>query len=225
MIQSKDDILRDRIIELLTYDTQEGIFRWRKIPPSLSKKARREAGSMSNQRRKNPYLSITIDKKSYLAHRLAYLYINGSLPDIVDHINGNTLDNRIVNLRPATFRSNIQNHRLKSRSDKTSGLHRGVYFDNQNTFRKYKAQINADNEKISRYFKTEKEAETWYIAMSYILHDHPTEPSVINNKKAISALSSIAEDEEVVCFIKGKSASTRAGGYYMEKIFTGKRGD
>lgn len=55
-----------------------------------------------------------------MAHRLAWLYVNGSFPkNEIDHINRIRSDNRIANLRPA---SNLENAQNRSRSsNNTSG--------------------------------------------------------------------------------------------------------
>lgn len=74
------------------------------------------------------YARATINKKRYYIHR--FLIPNAK---IVDHINGNTLDNRRENLREASFQQNIAN------SFKKPGLsiYKGVSYD-KNSKRKKK---------------------------------------------------------------------------------------
>jgi len=70
-------------------------------------------------------------------HRLAWLYEHGELSScVIDHINGNTLDNRIANLRPATMKQNSENQQL--RPNNKSGF-RGVHWVPRN--QKWKASV------------------------------------------------------------------------------------
>jgi hypothetical protein len=69
------------------------------------------------------YRRIKIHNKSYRTHRLIFFMFNGYLPEAVDHINGNSLDNRIENLRAATASENQGNTAV--RKDNTSG-YKGV---------------------------------------------------------------------------------------------------
>lgn len=75
-----------------------------------------------------------LNNKLYLAHRLAWLYVYGSMPEFeIDHINGDPSDNRLVNLRSARHSENLRN--LKLRVDNKSG-YKGVTFDKKlNKFR------------------------------------------------------------------------------------------
>lgn len=98
-----------RLRELLDYDHETGIFRWKTNRGGVCERA--VAGSL----RKNGYIMIRIDYRNYRSHRLAWLYMHGHWPiGEIDHINGITKDNRIINLREATHSQNLYNRALQS---------------------------------------------------------------------------------------------------------------
>jgi hypothetical protein len=109
------------------------------------------------------YRRVKIDKKSYLVHRIIFLMLKGKLPDVVDHINGDTLDNHIDNLRAATKRQNRWN--CLGNSGTQTGI-KGVYLDRG----RYKALINVEG---IRYYlgmygtlnEAEKVVNEWYIKL------------------------------------------------------------
>lgn len=73
----------------------------------------------------------------------------------VDHVSGNTLDNRRSNLRVCTNAANLRNNR-KTRPNNTSGK-TGVWLDKQNS--KWVAEIKVNYKKISLgRFKSFKDA-------------------------------------------------------------------
>lgn len=62
------------------------------------------------------YLQTAINKKLYGNHRLIFMMHYGYLPKNVDHINNNTYDNKIENLRKATNSQNCANAKLRKDS-------------------------------------------------------------------------------------------------------------
>lgn len=115
------------------------------------------------------YLRIGVDRKIYGAHRLAWLYMTGSFPDrLIDHINGDKLDNRFVNLRLATNSENKQNVR-KARSDSRSGLIGATWYAQG---QKWRAAIQIDGKKKHLgYFNTAEEAHL--VFMEHKRRHHP----------------------------------------------------
>jgi hypothetical protein len=120
--------LEDRIRELLAYDPETGVLRWREGANRGKNKSAwrtpgREAGCVKNA---EGYLHTQIDGKKFANHRIAWLLMTGEWPaDGIDHRNGDPADNRWLNLREATMSENNQN--LSHLSKNISGL-RGVFF-------------------------------------------------------------------------------------------------
>lgn len=92
----------------------------------------------------------------YLMHRLI-LKVPVGHPDQVDHINGNTLDNREENLRRVTQSQNKANRCSKRGKSKF----KGVVWDKQVS--KWKSSIGKDHKHINiGRFQTEEEAARAY---------------------------------------------------------------
>ena len=100
-----DTITYERIHEVLSYTPFDGLFRW-KSTTSTKIKIGDIAGSMSV----HGYINIKVDKVSYRAHRLAWLYVYGYMPENdIDHIKRVRHDNRIRRLREVTDQCNARN--------------------------------------------------------------------------------------------------------------------
>ena len=116
---TRPELTAEYLRSILDYDPETGIFT-RKVSTSSRAKVGDIAGSLDG----DGYLCISLQRRLYKAHRLAWLHTYGVWPkDQIDHINRIGTDNRISNLREATNKQNSQN-RSKS-SNNTSG-HPGV---------------------------------------------------------------------------------------------------
>jgi len=94
------NIPRDRLMEVLDYDRESGIFRWRVRPTNLGRvKAGDIAGTVENS---NGHRYIRFEKRDYIASRLAWLFIYGECPvKKLKFIDGDSRNIRINNLTPA----------------------------------------------------------------------------------------------------------------------------
>jgi hypothetical protein len=70
--------------------------------------------------RSRRYVTTKIKGQHYCVHKLIYLWHTGKWPEQLDHINIDTIDNRIENLREATTAQNASNRKLFSSN--TSGV-------------------------------------------------------------------------------------------------------
>lgn len=121
------------------FDYVDGKLFW-KVCPAHKVKIGDAVGSL----RPNGYWHTQINGKRYYNHRIIFLWHHGYLPTKLDHIDGNSLNNKVENLRPATDIENACN--AKVRIDNTSGV-KGVSW--QKNYRKWVVQLRV-NKKIKR---------------------------------------------------------------------------
>ena len=139
------------------FEYRDGELYW-KVP---RKKIR--VGSIAGCITKEGYRRIKFFGKSVLAHRIVFFMFNGYLPEAIDHIDRNPLNNRIENLREANPSQNKFN--MKTRCNNTSGFKNVGWVEES---KKWRVTIgyNGNKKHIGMYDSLEKAKEAADLARS-----------------------------------------------------------
>lgn len=112
------------------------------------------------------YIQFGFFGRMVKAHRMIFLWHHGCSPESIDHINHDTKDNRIENLRAATTQQNSRNARIR----KDSGTGRkGVHYFKQTG--RYQAYVGHNGQNIHvGYFDTAEDAHKARSKLAEKLH-------------------------------------------------------
>lgn len=146
---------------IFSYDPETGALLWKKRPVEhfFSKHASKvwntkySGKPALNSINRHGYKGGRLSNKTFMAHRIIWALVNGEWPVVVDHINGDITDNRIVNLRSVTQLENVRNARL--RKDNASGVS-GVRWKKRENM--WIVSIGTGGAKIHKSFKIKEEA-------------------------------------------------------------------
>lgn len=103
------------------FDYKDGNLHWKIARAKNKIKANSIAGSKNKI-----YNSISIFGKTWSLHRVIWIFHFGHTNKEIDHVDGNTKNNNIENLREVTRNQNQYNHKINKRN--TSG-YKGISFD------------------------------------------------------------------------------------------------
>ena len=109
--------IQDFFLSLLDYNQETGDLTWKHRPP-VNKGNRifnalyagKKGGSIvTSDNSKTSYLQTVVKGKTYKNHRIIFAIVAGYMPEQVDHIDHNGLNNRWSNLRASNNRDNAKN--------------------------------------------------------------------------------------------------------------------
>ena len=104
---------QEELCELFEY--RDGSIYWRNTSSTMA-----QAGSKAGCVNGRGYLVVGIKYKKYLVHRIIWAMHGNDPAAVLDHINGDTQDNKIENLRASTHTENMCNAKRSKRN--TSGV-------------------------------------------------------------------------------------------------------
>lgn len=143
----------DDVREHLRYEPDTGKLFWKD-----------EAGSINQT---NGYRYVKVRQRLRLAHRLIWAIYYGEEPPtgvLIDHINGDRQDNRIENLRLATYSQNSANAKLHTRN--TSGFKGAAKVVRKGKWTgRWQATITVQNKQLNlgSHFRTAEAAHAAYL--------------------------------------------------------------
>jgi hypothetical protein len=166
---TKNILTQAELKEQLNYNPESGLFTW-KVANSKRVKIGETAGTITDK----GYIRITLNKKGYKAHRLAWLFIKGEMPSgDIDHINGIKADNCICNLRLCSRVENMQN--IGKTQKNTSG-YKGAFLTKDNRWIS-QAKLNGTVHYLGS-FDTPEEASFAYNNFAKLHHGSFYKPTI-----------------------------------------------
>jgi len=145
-------ITQEHLKSILHYDPATGVFTW--LLDSLYRKVKGKRAGFAF----DAYRAIKIKGHIYLEHVLAFLYMTGSVPEFVDHVNRKGAQNHWINLREATRSQNGANRpaQVNNKSGK-----KGVYWDKQHQKWRTCIKICGKTVNLGRFDNIEDAAEAY----------------------------------------------------------------
>ncbi len=145
---------QEELKRLLDYNLLTGEFRWKASGFRRKEDATRMGGKIAGCKNKAGYIFIRLNRSLFLAHRLAFIYMLGYVPEFVDHTDRVRTNNSWINLRVATRQVNNVNVTTTSNTGELN-----IYWvESKNHFL---CSMMRDGKSKSKTFSSIEEAKQW----------------------------------------------------------------
>lgn len=161
----------EKFNEFLIYDKRSGKLFWNKEIKRHTQLLGKEVGSVfinNGGNKKRKYRRFRLFGKVYFSHRIIWFLNYGYMPNIIDHIDGNGLNNKLSNLRDVSLSEN-QKNRYTHRNGRLFGT---TFFKRNNKWMSVK--IIGKSRIHLGYYKTEEEAHIIYLLFNDFLSERNT---------------------------------------------------
>ena len=163
----KNTISKSELRKLFDYDAKRGVLLWKPRKPTCRGDRMfnsRFSGTVAGYIKPTGYRVIYLDGRPQLASRLIWAWHHGPAKSLIDHKDRDTTNDKIENLREATYSQNGYNRRV--RKDSRTGL-KGVAPVRD----KFVARIIKDREYLHLgTYETAIEAHSAYLGAARVLH-------------------------------------------------------
>ncbi len=148
---TKRDKILEQLLELTVYDPISGELYWKTRHHPAVREDLKVGRPCKNHA---VYYKIVLFRGfGFQVHRVIWQKVTGTKPDVIDHINGNGIDNRMCNLRSVTNAENLKN----SKRVREQGRTQGVVWDKYDN--RWRARTLGEKQaRTIGLFKTEREA-------------------------------------------------------------------
>ena len=156
MNETPKKIWVDEALRLFCYDESSPSCLRYKVDRTPKRHAGEMSGALTGGKNKpNKYWEVVVMGKRIKGHWVVWALHHGEFPKFIDHINGDSQDNRIENLREANEIKNGQNRQISKNN--TTGVKNVSFMSKLN---RYKVTIFVDGvQKIIGTYKSIEEAE------------------------------------------------------------------
>lgn len=108
------------------------------------------------------YWRLSLDNHPYDAHKIIWVWVHGEYATLIDHIDGDGLNNKLLNLREASVSQNVRKGKIQRNN--TSG-HKGVSFRKDTNKWSVRLKVNGSYKSLGSYSDKEYASKVYVTAV------------------------------------------------------------